>query len=96
MGIDLDAQLWPEGPAYIRLDGLGERVRRVRAEVVRWTDLEARRDALIMLEVLQEEVDQDQEDLFMRRADLGRSYRETAERVWDLLATTSDSADLPE
>jgi len=96
MGIDLDAQRWPEGPAYLRLDGLGERVRRVRAEVVRWTDLEARRDALIMLEVLQEEVDQDQEDLFMRRADLGRSYRETAERVWDLLAATSDIADLPE
>jgi len=97
MGIDLDAQRWPEGPAYIRLDGLGERVRRVRAEVIRWTDLAARRDALIMLEVLQEStVDQDQDDLFMRRADLGRSYRETAERVWDLLATASESAGPPE
>jgi len=97
MGIDLDAQRWPEGPAYLRLDRLGERVRRARAEVIRWTDLEARRDALIMLEVLQEgTVDQDQDDLFMRRADLGRSYRETAERVWDLLATASDSAGAPE
>ncbi len=97
MGIDLDAQRWPEDPAYIRLDRLGERVRRVRAEVIHWTDLDARRDALILLEVLQEGiVDQDQDDLFTRRANLGRSYRETAERVWDLLATASGSAGAPE
>lgn len=92
MGIDLDAQCWPEGPGYIRLDGLGERLRRVRAEVIHWTDLEARRDALSMLEVLQKAyADQGQDDLFMHRATLGRSYRETAERVWDLLAAGSDS-----
>ena len=88
LGIDLDAQRWPEGPAYIRLDRLGERIQRVRAQVIRWTDLDARRDALIMLDVLQEgDVDQGQDDLFMRRATLGRSYQQTAERVWDLLAT---------
>jgi hypothetical protein len=88
LGIDLDGQRWPEGPAYIRLDRLGERLRRVRAEVIRWTDLEARRDALIMLEVLQEAVvDQDQDDLFMDRATLGEDNPDVAEEVWDLLAT---------
>jgi hypothetical protein len=91
MGIDLDAQRLPQGPAYIRLDELGERVQRVRAEVIRWTDLEARRDALMMLEILQTAyVDQDQDDLIMHRATLGRSFGETAERVWKLLATASD------
>jgi hypothetical protein len=63
----------------------------VRAEVIRWTDLEARRDALMMLEILQTAyVNQDQDDLIMHRATLGRSYGETAERVWELLATASD------
>ena len=96
MGIDLDAQRWPEGPDYIRLDGLGKRVQRVRAEVVHWTDLEARRDALIILEILQKAyVDQDQDDLIMHRATLRRSYGETAERIWDLLAASSASVRPP-
>jgi hypothetical protein len=88
MGIDLDAQRWPEAPGYIRLDGLGERVRRVRTEVIHWTDLDARRDALVMLEILQKAyLDLGQDDLFLHRATLGRSNRETAEQIWDLLAT---------
>jgi uncharacterized protein YjbI with pentapeptide repeats len=91
LGIDLDAQRWPEGPGYIRLNGLGERVQRARAKVVHWADLEARRDAMTMLELLQTAyVDQDQDNLFTHRATLGRAYGETAERVWDLLATASD------
>jgi hypothetical protein len=64
----------------------------VRAEAIRWTDLEARRYALIMLEVLQEAiVDEGQDDLFTRRANLGRSYRQTAEQVWNLLTTVLEN-----
>jgi hypothetical protein len=39
--------------------------------------------------------DQDQDDLIMHRATLGRSYGETAERVWELLATTFDRSRRP-
>jgi hypothetical protein len=93
LGISLEAQRWPEGPDYVRLDRLGERVQRARAEVIHWTDLDARRDALIMLKVLHEGyVDQGQDDLFTHRATMGRSFSDTAERVWNLLAAGSGGA----
>lgn len=87
MGIDIGAQCWPEDTAYIRLDRMSERIRHVRADVVRWSDLEARQDALSMLDILLQDVQDGQDELFARRSNLGREYPEVRECVWDRLAT---------
>jgi len=88
-GIDIDAQRWPAGAEYIRLDRMQERLNQVRREVVHWTDLHARQEALIMLQVLQEDVELNQDALFARRATLSRGLPE-GERVWDMLAASLD------
>jgi hypothetical protein len=48
-GIDLDAQLLPDGPEYIRLRDMSSRIERARRDVEAWSDEEAREVALQML-----------------------------------------------
>lgn len=86
MGIDIGAQMWPESDRYIRLDRMSERLRLVRAEVVHWTDLKDRKEALTILEILGEDVATGQEELFANCSDLAVGAPEVCERVWNLLA----------
>jgi len=88
-GIDIDAQRWPAGAEYIRLDRMQERLNQVRRQVVHWANPHARQEALIMLQVLQEDVELNQNALFARRATLSGGLPER-ERVWDMLAASLD------
>jgi hypothetical protein len=83
-GIDLNAQLLPDGDQYIRLDRLGERIRKVRADVARWSDDRSRQEALSMLRHY-ESISREQDELFARRDDMPIS-KEIRDRIWDMLS----------
>jgi uncharacterized protein YjbI with pentapeptide repeats len=86
-GIDIGAQLWPDSPDYVRLDRLPLRLERARAVVVAWTNVDARRDALLMLDVYSEAGFEDQNELFANRWSLDVVPREIAAEVWTILET---------
>ena len=85
-GIDLDAQLLPDGPEYIRIRDLTDRVRHARTEIRHWPkpDQEA---ALGMLDLL-EGVYEGEPDVFTKRAFLLEmaDSEELGEHVLELLA----------
>lgn len=86
-GVDIGAQLWPDDPAYIRLDRLPERIEAARREIVTWEDLKARKQALILLDVYSQAGHEEQQELFTRRADLAAVVSASVlERVWLLLS----------
>ncbi len=49
-GIDVRAQRWPRGDAYVVIDRIHQRLTRARARVLEWKDHEARNEALAMLQ----------------------------------------------
>jgi hypothetical protein len=85
LGIDLDAQLLPEGPQYLRIRDLPSRVRQARDQVRRWSKPD-RETALQVLQVI-EKVYVGEPDVFTKRAFLLEmsDSREVGERVLDLL-----------
>lgn len=85
-GIDISSQRWPEGEAYVRLDRLHHRIARAHAEIIRWRDLEERKDALALLESLSVLYGQ-QRDIFGRRGYPSSGVSPAVEeRVWEILA----------
>lgn len=86
MGIDIGKQKWPDGPDYVRLDRIHQRLTRGRAEILRWKDLEARSDALQMVQALSFLYMQ-QNDVVSRRVEPGSpTPPDIQARVWDTLA----------
>ncbi len=86
MGIDIAKQKWPETSDYVRLDRIHQRLTRGRAEILRWKDLEARSDALQMLQSLGLMYMQ-QNEVVSRRVEPGSSTpTEIQTRVWETLA----------
>ncbi len=85
LGIDISAQRWPDDPAYIRLDRIGERIRQAREVVARWPNDVEREDALLILRLYSTDGFEEQEELFARPADTRMT--EGAIRLWDLLRT---------
>ena len=83
MGIKLSDQLLPDDPVYVRIDRLQERIERVRKEVSRWSDGEARLDALAMLEAYADDAE-GQDELFTRRDSVPLAP-EVRDRVWQML-----------
>jgi uncharacterized protein YjbI with pentapeptide repeats len=53
-GIDIDGQMMPAGPQYLRLDRPRERILRARAIVARWPEDTLRERALFTLQLLSE------------------------------------------
>jgi hypothetical protein len=85
-GIDISLQLWPEKDTYIRLDRARERVAKAREVLAGWSDQEARRLGLIMLQVYSSFGYEEQEEIFARRDDLDDTIpRDLSDRVWSLL-----------
>jgi uncharacterized protein YjbI with pentapeptide repeats len=85
MGIDIAAQQWPTGPEYIRLDRIHQRITKAHAEIIRWNELDARKDALAMLQAASVLYAQ-QKDIFLRRDDLRASSSWDVEaKVWAVL-----------
>lgn len=85
-GIDVGKQRWPEGDEYIHLDRIHQRLTRGRAEILRWKDLEARGEALQMVQSLSFLYMQ-QNDVVARRTEPGAATRPEIQRtVWSTLA----------
>jgi hypothetical protein len=85
-GIDLDAQLLPQGNDYVRLRDLQERVDALRNDVKTWPQDAARADAEEMLRLV-ESVYENEPDVFTKRAFLIEmaDSRGIGERIVDLL-----------
>jgi uncharacterized protein YjbI with pentapeptide repeats len=85
-GIDIGLQLWPASENYVRLDRARERVRTAREIVSGWSDQDARKLALIMLEVYSSSGYEEQEAIFARRDDLKDTIpTDLSDQVWSLL-----------
>ena len=88
MGIDVSMQRWPEGDEYVRLDRIHQRLTRGRVEILRWKDLDARSEALEMVQSLSFLYMQ-QNDVVARRAEPSlKTHPEIQRRVW---ATLTDA-----
>jgi len=85
LGIDLDAQLWPAGEDYVRLDRFPERVERVQTEVLGWDEGEARRAALVMLRTLAHRWQAQSDVVAMRVSPAEKAPPRLQYRLWRLL-----------
>ncbi len=85
LGIDLDAQLWPAGEDYVRLDRFPERVERVQTEVLGWDEGEARRAALVMLRTLAHRWQAQSDVVAMRISPAEKAPPRLQYRLWRLL-----------
>jgi uncharacterized protein YjbI with pentapeptide repeats len=83
VGVDLDRQLLPDDPAYIALDRASARLQAARKTIVHWGDSDERREALLMLDIVDSWAEGENQ-LFARRDDLGGPSPIRA-RVWDLI-----------
>jgi hypothetical protein len=84
-GTPIGEQLWPDGPAYVRVDRVGERIARARPVVATWPQ-EERREGEVVLSLLAEEAE-GQDEVFARRSepDMKAEIAAVNERVWELL-----------
>jgi uncharacterized protein YjbI with pentapeptide repeats len=73
-GIDLSRQLLPDSDEYVLLSNAREAIVRARAEVSAWDDDRRREDALRLLRLFSQDVDDGQEDLFLRPATYARHH----------------------
>jgi uncharacterized protein YjbI with pentapeptide repeats len=87
-GIDLSRQKLPRDPRHIYLDRYQERLANARAQVLRWTDLDARRDALEMLDFYSRSGYAEQESLYAERDAVTFVPKPVRDRVWQLLEQT--------
>lgn len=67
-GIDLTRQKLPTGPEYIYIANADKAVQRARSEVIGWTDLALRQQAMALLQVLARNVAGGQNQLLLRPA----------------------------
>jgi len=87
MGIEIAKQRWPESDDYVSLDRIHQRLTRGRTEILRWKDLEARGEALQMVQSLSFLYMQ-QNDVVARRAEPTLSTPpEVQRKVWSTLAS---------
>jgi len=83
-GIDISANLWPEGPEYIRLDRLAQRIAYARAVVARWPEGPDRRHAESILRIFSTHGYEEQEELFTLKANVG--LEPAVAETWRILA----------
>ena len=84
-GIDIDAQLWPDDPIYIRLDQWPARVEWAEDQVRLWENTESRNQALAMLEIYSNSGMLEQQSVFLRRDTLRNTPESVRDAVWRLL-----------
>lgn len=82
-GIDLSRQLLPSGPGYTYLEDAGLAVRRAREEFNTWNDPEAKKRAMGILRVMEEDVAAGQSQLLIRVDDYPRASRSAIRALLD-------------
>lgn len=86
-GIALVAQRWPEDERYVRLDRFQLRLTRGRSEILSWTDLGARGQALDLIQAASF-LYREQTDVIARRVEERSPISaEVQRRVWEVLAS---------
>ena len=90
-GIDLDLQVLPSGPQYVRLSHIRERFAMARPKIATWEPMEARDEGLILLGSYSDAHlgFADQDDLFANRWET-EAPRDIADRFWSLLESVLD------
>jgi hypothetical protein len=86
-GVDIDAQLWPDDPKYLRFDRWVDRVAAVRSEIAKWEDTKARAQANAILDIYSESGYQEQSVVILRRDTLRYAPERVRDAVWGLLAS---------
>jgi hypothetical protein len=74
-GIDLTNQKLPTGSSYVYIPQASETLTRARGAVMRWTDLELRRNALAIIQTFEMTVSGGQAQLFVDVSSAPRSLR---------------------
>ena len=85
-GIDIKKQKWPEGPQYVILDRIHQRIAKVRLGVLEWRDHEARQQALDMLQAASLLYSHQMTIIGRRVEQRWTAAPAIQERVWDELA----------
>jgi Pentapeptide repeats (8 copies) len=85
-GIDLDQQILPTGPQYVRLDRAQQRIVRTRQIVASWKADDVRTEAEILLDAYTDDEISAQGELFANRWETDVP-REIASRIWSLMET---------
>jgi hypothetical protein len=91
-GIDLTQQRLPSGPEYIYLPDPATAVQRARAEVVHWDDLDRRREAMVFINGLEEDVEKGQRQLLLRPDDYSRLPKDAKDALEDVFTLLRASA----
>lgn len=85
-GIDLACQRLPSGPNYLYLPEAEEAVKEARHQVIEWKNLELRREAMLVIQVIELGLEGRQKQLFLQTKDLmPKKSHEAAEKVFSLL-----------
>jgi len=84
--IDVKKQHWPEGPEYVTLDRIHQRIAKTRLGVLEWRDHAARQEALDMLQAASLLYAHQMTVIGRRVEERWSATPATQERVWDALA----------
>jgi hypothetical protein len=85
-GIDVAAQRWPQGPEYVVLDKIHQRIAKARVTVLDWREHPAREEALEMLQSAAQLYSNQMTVIGRRVEERWSAPAAVQERVWDTLA----------
>jgi len=85
-GIDVGAQRWPQGPEYVVLDKIHQRIAKARVTVLDWREHPAREEALEMLQSAAQLYSNQMTVIGRRVEERWSAPAAVQERVWDTLA----------
>jgi hypothetical protein len=85
-GVNLSLQQLPTGPEYVFIEDAASATERARARIIRWTDLEARRETLNILKSLEDLVHEGQLQFHLRADDYPRKRRPVVHALYDELS----------
>jgi hypothetical protein len=86
--IDIKKQRWPEGPEYVTLDRIHQRIAKTRLGVLEWRDHAARQEALDMLQAASLLYAHQMTVIGRRVEERWSATPAVQERVWDALASS--------
>jgi hypothetical protein len=85
-GVDIRKQKWPEGPQYVILDRIHQRIARARLGVLEWRDQHQRQEALDMLQAASLLYSHQMTVIGRRVEERWSATPAVQERVWDALS----------
>ncbi len=84
-GLDLTLQRLPTGSQYLYVEDATGAVHRARNAVAHWEDLALRREAMVLIEILESEISEGQRQLLLRKDDYSSFPGEAIDALFGLL-----------